>query len=68
MLFQLQFLTFFLREGGQLWMLDDLGTQVGFLTENSASTSDFNWSQEHIKANRFASVAVLFIDEFMPLI
>ena len=44
---QLQLLTTILKAGGQLWVLDDLWTQVDILTGNSASTSDFEWSHEH---------------------
>ena len=49
---QVQLLTTFLKGGGQLWVLDDLWTQLGILTVNSASTSDLNWNQERISVSR----------------
>ena len=65
---QIQSLNTFLKGGGQLWMLDEIWTQVGFLTGNSASTSDFNWSQEHISVNYFVLVEIFYCDEIVPLI
>ena len=53
--------------GEQLWILDDLWTQVGVLIENSASTSDLNWNQERNSVGRLALVTVLHIDVVMPL-
>ena len=52
----------------QLRMLDELWTQVGILNGNSASTSDFNWSQEHISVPCSRSVPVLYFYVVMPLI
>ena len=52
---QLQLLTNILIEGGQFCILEDLQTQVGILTGNSASTSDFKWSHEHFSVSWFVS-------------
>ena len=65
---QRQLLTPFPMARGQLCMLDDLSTQVGILTWNSASPSDFNWSQENIKVSQFALVTVLYIVLVVPLL
>ena len=45
---QIGLLLIFLKSGGQLWALDDYGTQVGVLTGHSAATADFNWSPSHV--------------------
>ena len=49
-----QLLTTILKGGGHLWVLEDLWTQVGILTGNAASTSDFNWSHEHISVSSWS--------------
>ena len=53
---QLQLLTTFVRGGGQLWVLDDLWTQVGIVTEITVSTSFFNSSHQHINVSFFVTV------------
>ena len=45
---QLQLLSTFLGGDGQPWALGDLWTQMGDLSGNSASTSDFKQSHEHL--------------------
>ena len=45
---QINFLTIFLKSGGQLWALEDSWTQVGVATGHSASLADFNWSPARI--------------------
>ena len=34
-----------------MWVLEYFWTQVGILTGNAASTSDFNWSHRHISVS-----------------
>ena len=41
---QLQLLTIFLKGEGNFRILDELWTQVGIVTGNSASSSEFKWS------------------------
>ena len=53
---------------GQFWMLDTSWTEEGTFTGNSASISDFKWSQERISSSRFALVVVVYIDVVLPLI
>ena len=50
-LIQIELLLFFLREGGQLWTLEEYWTQVGVLTGHSASTADFSWSSSYISVS-----------------
>ena len=45
---QINFLTIFLRSGGQLWALEDYWTLVGVATGHSASIADFIWSPARI--------------------
>ena len=66
--FQLHLLKTFLKGGGQLWLLDELWTQLGFLTGSTTSSSYFSWSQEHTGVCEFALVAVLYIGVVIPLI
>ena len=47
-LIQIELLLIFLREGGQLWTLEEYWTQVGVLTGHFASIADFNWSSSYI--------------------
>ena len=49
-------------------MLVDLWSQVGILTGNSALTSYFKSSQEHISLSWFLIVTILFFDVVVPLI
>ena len=44
-------LTIFLKNGGQLWALEDYWTQVGVATGHSASIADFNWSPARISVS-----------------
>ena len=66
--FQLQLLTTSLKRGRKMWMPDDLWTQVGILGRNSASTTDFIWSQEHISVIQIVLVLVLNIVVVVPLL
>ena len=50
---QINFLTIFLRSGGQLWALEDYWTQVGVATGQLASMTDFNWSPARISVSNF---------------
>ena len=43
-LLQIELLLIFLSGVGQLWTLEEYWTQVGVLTDHTASTADFNWS------------------------
>ena len=49
---QINFLTIFLRSGGQDY-LEDYWTQVGVATGHSASMADFNWSPARISVSNF---------------
>ena len=68
MCIQLQLLTTFLKGGVQLWILDELWTQVGILTGSLASSSDSNWSHEQVIVSHLVSVVLSYIDEIVPLI
>ena len=48
---QIHLLITFLRSGGELWGLEEYWTQVGVVTGNSTSTSEFSWSSEHISVS-----------------
>ena len=50
---QLRVLMTLSKEGGQVLILDGLGTQVRTITRIPAPTSSFNWSQGHISFSRF---------------
>ena len=50
---QINFLTIFLKSGGQLWALEDYWSQVGVGTGHSASIADFNWSPARISVSNF---------------
>ena len=52
-LIQIDILTIFLKNGGQLWALEDYSTQVGVATGHSASIADFNWSPARISVSNF---------------
>ena len=52
---ELQLLITFLKKYVQLWVLDDLWTQVGILSENWATTSNFNYRQENLKVSLFVA-------------
>ena len=41
----------FLKNGGQLWALEDYCTQVGIATGHSAAIADFNWTPAHISVS-----------------
>ena len=43
----------FLKNGGQLWTVEDYWTQVGIVTGHSALTADFNWRPAHISFSNF---------------
>ena len=47
----------------QLWLLDDLWTQVGILAGNLAGTSNSNWRQEYLRVSLF--VAELLYDVYL---
>ena len=64
-LIQLQLVTTFPQEEGQLWVLVDFWTRKGVVSGNS--TSYFNWSQEHNSTSRLCCHD-FFIDIFLPLI
>ena len=48
---QINFLTIFLKSGGQLWALEDYWTEFGVATGHSASIADFNWSPARISVS-----------------
>ena len=50
---QINLLTIFLENGGQLWALEDYWTQVGVATGHSASIASFNWSPARISVSNF---------------
>ena len=50
---QIKSLTIFLKNGGQLWALEDYWTQVGVATGHLASIADFNWSPARISVSSF---------------
>ena len=51
---QIHLLTKFCKGRGQLWVLKDFWSQVGILTVNAASASDFNRSHEHISVSSWS--------------
>ena len=53
---QLQLFTLLLNGSGQLWVLDDMWTQVGVLTGIAARTSDSSWSQLYVSVSLFVTV------------
>ena len=46
-----EMLLIFPRGGGQLWISEDYWTQMGMLTVQSASTTDFNWSASNVSVS-----------------
>ena len=50
---QINLLITFLKNGGQLWALEDYWTQVGIATGHSAAVADFNWSPAHVSVSDF---------------
>ena len=50
---QINFLTIFLKSGGQLWALEEYWIQVGVGSGHSASLADFIWSPARISVSNF---------------